>query len=589
MKGFKDSINVSTPNNQHHDLSHTINTSADLFQFRPVFCEEMYPSDHFKVSVSDYFRADPLAGPVYAQFRKKYAAFFVPYRILWDNWNDYLTGGSDGRINLILPYIDFNKYIELADDLHESAESETGTNAKKHKQSVYRNIMDFWSDLGIPIDQLYLYAAADFKQDVDEFGIPILRLLAMRNIWFDWYRDQNLISDDLRDYYCPKSFPVNGNVNVSVDADDYFQFNNSNINNNILLAMPPVAVEKDYFTTAMTEPQRGGAAFVPVQLPSADLNPGFQPSPNSNSIYLKPEGGIYASGNGPTSATNIVGQFDYNLIRYAKGVQKYLEKNNIAGGADLQQLLAHWGTAPNPAVFGRSTYIGSFTDSFNPTEVISNMSVGDSVAGEVSTKVNASGNGTFEYTANEHGFFVIIQTIRPENTYVSGFRREVLHGCLGNGRFDFFTPELEATGMQPQYNYEKTGAVFLSENRDASVYGVCGYVPRYAECKRAFNRFTGQMQTHLYRNLRIARDLGQFVQIDDDDLFINTNFSMVYGYPVDYPYDLIFKVENPLLDHFQGWIHFDWQADRPMHQYASPLIEDAKGNDITLPYAGVRM
>lgn len=51
----------------------------------------------------------------------------------------------------------------------------------------------------------------------------------------------------------------------------------------------------------------------------------------------------------------------------------------------------------------------------------------------------------------------------------------------------------------------------------------------------------------------------------------------------------MFAVEDPMLDHFQGWIQFFVESNRPFHSYAAPLIEDAKGDDIRLPYAGVRM
>jgi hypothetical protein len=283
--------------------------------------------------------------------------------------------------------------------------------------------------------------------------------------------------------------------------------------------------------------------------------------------------------------------FDYNAVRVAKAMQRYLEVHNVAGGADLQQLLADWGVAPNPAVFQRSTFIGSFTQDMNLTEVISPSDTGDSSAGEVATRLNVGSNGSFNYTANEHGFFVIVMFARPENSYVAGIPRDRLHGVLGNGRFDFFNDKFEKTGLQPSFAYELTPDVF---RKDAQTSGIDmffgrGFVPRYAETKCSYNRYTGQLSFGYNEHLRVTRSFKDMYQFAENDLFINNGFTMVYGYPASLQYDSIFQQVDPMIDHFQGWIHFEVESLSTRNDYASPLIEDGKGNDITLPYAGVRM
>ena len=584
MKGIKDSVKVATPINHSSDLSHQINTSFDFFQFRPVLCEEMYPSDTFKVHISDYFRAKPLAGAVYANMYKKYSCFFVPYRILWNKWNDFLTGGSSGKLEFNVPYTTFNDFVAIACSLFGAYDSSQGTE-RDNLGAVYRNMLDYWSDLGVDISLFY------GQDDVTQFNasalkkmhIPMLRFLACRHIWFDWFRDQNLIGDDVRNDYCPISFPNDGYLEQDFDYTYYESFQPDILS---LLSPLPVCVEKDYFTTMMREPQRGGTPFVPVQLPSSDLNPGFAVTSAQSALYV--DGASTRVGKPNTAnITNIIGMFDYNAVRIAKGLAKYLEKNNISGGSDLQQLLAHWGTAPNPLVFNRSVYIGSFVDHMRIDEVVSPVDTEFSRAGEVGTKINMNGNGSFEYTANEHGFFIVVLTARPENTYKGGIRREVLHGCLGNGRFDFYTPELEKTGFQPAYNYEKMTECFRADG-EADPFASCGYVPRYAENKRQFNRYTGQMQTHLFDDLRVVRDFSA-AQYSDNDLFINTDFTMIYGYPATYRYDRFFEMERPDYDHFDGWIKFDIDVSSPRNEYAAPLIQNSDGDDIRLPYAGVRM
>ena len=350
----------------------------------------------------------------------------------------------------------------------------------------------------------------------------------------------------------------------------------------------------------MSEPQRGDAAFVPVKLANADLNPSFASFGGRRFVTTGGDGTIGQSGAVQSDypgtligvATNIIGMFDYNLSRTAKAFQKYLEKNGIAGGADLPQLLAHWGVAPNPAVFQRTTYIGSVHHDINTPDVVSpmNTDTGSSLAGEVVSRCQTYGDGNFHYAAQEHGLFIIIQYARPENYYVGGIRRENMHGLLGNGRFDYFTPELEPTGMQPQYAFELTSEVFKVANQTTlDPFDTRGFVPRYAETKRNYNEFRGQLAFGINSINRACRDFSTINSLDSNDLFINTGFTMVYGYPADLQYDKFFETVNPMLDHFEGYIHFDISLTSERHQYSSPLIEDSKGNDITLPYAGVRM
>lgn len=596
--GFNGSVKMATPDSFHHKLPFTKYTTFDLFQLRPVFIKEMYPSEHFKVGVSDYFRASAMAGAAYGKFRKKYSAFFVPDRILWDKFNDYLTGGSSGNLTFDYPKISIESFVHTACNTMLDADQAQDESIASHIDSLYRGMLDMWSDCGFPIRELWAETNIEkFRTDLDELFVPARRFLALQRLWFDWYRDQNLISDDMEDIYCPKNVTGQIVVNKQAVARSFGAQFTSDTLKQTLLAPKPVALFKDYFTTRQMQPQRGQAAFVPIQLPSASINPGFNVSTQGGTSGANVRIGsnviskINNSGSVDVNATNIIGMFEYNQLRIAKGTQKYLEKNNIAGGADLQQLLAHWGTAPNPSVFQKSTFIGSFSDDLNISEVVSPSDVGDSSAGEVVTRLQAVGNGSFEYTANEHGLFIICMVVRPDNVYNGGFSREFMHGLLGNGRFDFFTPELEKTGEQPVYLRENTDAILLADNEDLpfDYTNGQGFVPRYAEGKSVVDEFSGQMQTRLYDPVKISRDFGLWDSLTDSDIFLSVEQTMVYGYPVSLPFDNIFKDTSCIYDHFDGWIHFEFEKDSPMHSYAAPLIEDVKGDDITLPYAGVRM
>ena len=66
-------------------------------------CDEMVPGDTFKVANQVVIRFQPLVAPIMHEINVYVHYFFVPYRILWDDWEDFITGGVDGESAATLP------------------------------------------------------------------------------------------------------------------------------------------------------------------------------------------------------------------------------------------------------------------------------------------------------------------------------------------------------------------------------------------------------------------------------------------------------------------------------------------------------
>lgn len=60
----------------------------------PIYCEEILPGDHFKGSSTIYARfATPITAVLdNAEFETFF--FFVSNRIVWDNWEEFISGGN---------------------------------------------------------------------------------------------------------------------------------------------------------------------------------------------------------------------------------------------------------------------------------------------------------------------------------------------------------------------------------------------------------------------------------------------------------------------------------------------------------------
>ena len=85
------------------DLSYVKTMTLDMGQLIPVACEEVVPGDIFKIGNQMVLRFQPMLAPILHEVNVYVHYFFVPYRILWDPWEAFITGGSDGQNTTPLP------------------------------------------------------------------------------------------------------------------------------------------------------------------------------------------------------------------------------------------------------------------------------------------------------------------------------------------------------------------------------------------------------------------------------------------------------------------------------------------------------
>ena len=68
-----------------------------------LLCDEVVPGDIFKIGNQSVSRMQPLVAPVLHEINAYVHYFFVPYRLLWDGWETFITGGADGADASTLP------------------------------------------------------------------------------------------------------------------------------------------------------------------------------------------------------------------------------------------------------------------------------------------------------------------------------------------------------------------------------------------------------------------------------------------------------------------------------------------------------
>ena len=87
-------------------LSHTKLFSCDAGELIPMAAIEVLPGDTFQQATAALVRASPLLAPVYHPVHARIHHFFVPYRLIWEDWEKFITGGPDGMDVSEYPTID---------------------------------------------------------------------------------------------------------------------------------------------------------------------------------------------------------------------------------------------------------------------------------------------------------------------------------------------------------------------------------------------------------------------------------------------------------------------------------------------------
>lgn len=550
-------------------------TTSDFFRMNMMACEEMVPGDTFKVNMRNFITCAPNAAPINGKVIVTNSAFFVPTRILWDGFQNYIAGISNDTV----PYMNLGSWSSSNPNL---------------------NIQRLLAMYGInPLVRF------DKPAPQGDFKVSALPMRAYQRIWWDYYRDPMVVPDNQVSSYLWKS-------SGQVSAGELVTFLND---------FRYRCYARNYFTTALRSPNGDSVTNAAVR----SLSNASMPSVvGSNSRGAGPG---YVSGNDLGNYAEVnpedgsITSTDIQTLRASNAIQRWIEKTNILGGRLKDRLLGMFGKTPSSAVLNMSEYLGS--DSFDMNFEVSSASASDGQPSSVNAfgstepsknvmRGQLSGNGTstensfdVAYSANEHGYFVIIQTIMPEPIYYQGIDRKFLRGVNtpNKSRFDFFCPEMEGLGYQPMYLCEVCGMpnidTFDKGNYDP--FGVFGYQERYADYKCApHNKLGGDFVTRnaslSMQNWHLGRDLLREFGITNaqgapisgktgSDIINNiTRDTISAGSSAARAmYDDKFVISSDSFDHFVIDAKIDISAFRPMTDDALPTIDkvvDVKRSEV---------
>ena len=81
------------------DLSCEKKLTTSWGKLTPFLVKEVVPGDSFKVDTEIFTRLAPMLSPIMHRVNIHTHYFYVPNRIMWDNWENFITGGEKNDQN----------------------------------------------------------------------------------------------------------------------------------------------------------------------------------------------------------------------------------------------------------------------------------------------------------------------------------------------------------------------------------------------------------------------------------------------------------------------------------------------------------
>lgn len=454
MKNALNSVKISAPSTNSFDLSHDVKLSGQMGNLIPVLAMECIPGDRIRLGCENLIRLAPMLAPLMHRIDVRVEYFFVPNRLLWENWETWITNGGSDDVQVdplpAHPYFYYNLV--------------TGGGAWG-----YSKLLDY---MGLPRPDQCPAEAPNEK-------VSALPFAAYQKIYNDYYRDENLRTEVSTAYNC-------------VDGDNTAQAG--------MFLMRMRAWESDYFTKALPFAQKGQPVDLPLTFPDVQVSLTDVAPPAFETIIGNPNTPITIPGiNSPTFPTlvnslvaetsSMTGNATINDFRLAMRLQEWLEKNARGGTRYSELIRSHFNVRPEDSRLQRPEYIVGVKNPIQISEVLNTTGTAEAAQGNMSGHGISYSEGNYgKYFCTEHGYVIGIMSILPKTAYQQGIPK---HFLKYTDPTELAWPTFGNLGEQPIENRE------VMAFQGAISQSTFGYTPRYMEYKTLPSRVCGEFRTTL--------------------------------------------------------------------------------------------
>ncbi|QXP44130.1 MAG: major capsid protein [Arizlama microvirus] len=420
-------------------------------QLVPIGLTEVLPGDTFRQHTSALVRVSPLVHPVMHPCHIAIRHFFVPTRILWDDFQDnFITGGPDGDDNTVAPTITVPGSFGVG------------------------SLADY---LGVP------------PVGAGPSTVSAIPFRAYAAIYNEYFRDKQIQPA------VPLSTASGGDIITSTDLMN-------------------CTWEKDYFTTARLEPQLGPDVTISIggdapilrvsnaagPLDAYDVGTNT-PSPtntvgisagnflntasSTSGFTIDPNGSLIAD-------LSAVTGISINEVREAFAQQSFQEHRSRFGDTYVEYL-RYLGLQSSDARLQLPEYLGGSKQTIQFSEV---LGTADANLGQLGGHgIAATRTNKYQKYFEEHGYVMTLMYVRPKTVYMNGLPRTFSR----ISKEDYWQKEYEHTGQQEILNKE----VYFGHTSKNDVFG---YQDVYDEYRRQESSVAGEFRTTM-KDWHLARDI----------------------------------------------------------------------------------
>lgn len=452
------------------DRSFTVKDTFNFDYLTPFFLDEVVPGDTINLNLQTLIRLQTQSVPIMDNMYAKFFFFFCPSRLLWDNFTKMMGErlNPDDSIDYSVPQISL-------------------------------------PDVGVQVGSLAEKLGFNVNIGAALQTTNALPFRMYNKIWNDWFR-----SSELQDQIT---------VDLDNGPDNYADYVLKKINK-----------KHDYFTSALTDPQKGTALRIPFNQSSIQGSGAFNLSNAGGASVLKRDATqkIYTTAV-PTVDVNLeyssglqlsaTALGTINELRTAFQLQSLLERDNRGGTRYNELVYSHFRVTIPDFRLQRSEYLGGGLININ-TSAVPNTADNLADLGAFATATAANSHIGFTHSFVEHGYVIGMVVATADITYQQGINKL----WSRRTRYDYFWPELQQLGEQAILNQE------IYYDGSANDTQVWGYAERYAEYKFKPSEIHGEFRSQYATPLdmwHLAEEFSALPVLNSDFLESNTPIDRV--------------------------------------------------------------
>lgn len=539
MKSY-DKVPVKVQKKSGFDKSFQNLFTSKVGTLTPILVDELIPNSTVHLKAAITAALPPLASDTFMRCKLKYAAFFVPSRLLMKGYEKWLTNNTgDDAHKVRIPQMLFP-----ADTLNASTADARATRLKYLGPGSLADYLGFKA-LNSELIANTQPGESGYQQNITLNALPFL---AYHRIYNDWFRN-SLVQKDIYDeetvtnVYSPASslniVPSSMNkYSIICDPSDQTEMFADGVSP---WSLRQANFGYDIYTTASPQAQNGKAQAVTM---------------------------------------TTVGEnefFTISALRAANSMQQFLERNNLAGNRLVDFVKAQYGAnlsdsiAQRPILLGKGDFDvyskGIYQTTPNNVDGTYDSSNPFTSVGARYGSAYADGSDTLveNFTAMEPGYLMVLAWLSPKVTYSTGVD-PILTRYDTNSTSDMANPILQNVGNEPIFT-SQLSMYPLYQGIHSSGDKIFGYMERYGNWKDKQDEVHGILRdTSSLASFALQRSFRRDVQpkITSDFLKIPTSYL-----------DQVAAVSSDISTYgYWADTYFDYKVSMPLAEYSVPSLQD---------------